>query len=136
MSFRFAPVAGKPTCKVRFVMQDPEVFGFPKDQKEIVKDAIKGQSLLEVALGEEPHVEIEHTCGGVTACSTCHVWVTKGLEHMSEASDAEGDRVDQARDVRICSRLSCQARIEKEGVEITCEIPAWNRNLVKEAPHD
>lgn len=136
MSFRFAAVQGEPNVKVRFVMQDPEVFGFPKQQKELVKMGIKGQSLLEVALGEEPHVEIEHTCGGVCACSTCHVWVTKGGEYMSEATDAEGDRVDQARDVRICSRLSCQARIEAENVEIVCEIPAWNRNLVKEAPHD
>lgn len=136
MSFRFAAVTGEKNCKVRFVMQDPESFGFPKDQRELVKDAIKGQSLLEVALGEEPHVEIEHTCGGVTACSTCHVWVTRGLEKMSEASDAELDRVDQARDVKLTSRLSCQARIQEDHTEITCEIPAWNRNLVKEAPHD
>ena len=55
---------------------------------------------------------------------------------MSEATDAELDRVDQARDVRINSRLSCQARIMSENVEVTCEIPSWNRNLVKEAPHD
>lgn len=136
MSFRFAPVKGEANCTVRFVMQDPESFGFPKDQRELVKAAIKGQSLLEVALGEEPHVEIEHTCGGVTACSTCHVWINKGMDKLSEATDAEGDRVDQARDVRITSRLSCQARIEAENVEIVCEIPAWNRNLVKEAPHD
>lgn len=136
MSFRFAVVKGQPTCKVKFVMQDPEVFGFPKDQKELVKDAIKGQSILEVALGEEPHVEIEHTCGGVTACSTCHVWITKGMDNMSEPSDAELDRVDQARDITLNSRLSCQARIETDNVEITVEIPSWNRNLVKEAPHD
>jgi ferredoxin, 2Fe-2S len=136
MSFRFVAVTGKRDVTVRFVMQDPESFGFPKDQRELVKTGIKGQSLLEIALGEEPHVEIEHTCGGVCACSTCHVWVTKGAEHMNESSDDEGDRVDQARDVRINSRLSCQARIETAGVEITCEIPAWNRNLVKEAPHD
>jgi 2Fe-2S ferredoxin len=136
MSFRFAAVTGPQNCKVRFVMQDPESFGFPKDQKEIVKPAVKGQSILEVALGEEPHVEIEHTCGGVTACSTCHVWVTQGGQHMSEATDAELDRVDQARDVKICSRLSCQARILSENVEVVCEIPSWNRNLVKEAPHD
>ncbi|MFN4241621.1 MAG: 2Fe-2S iron-sulfur cluster-binding protein [Tepidisphaerales bacterium] len=136
MSFRFAAVKGEPNVTVRFIMQDPEAFGFPKDQREVVKKGIKGQSLLEVALGEEPHVEIEHTCGGVCACSTCHVWVTKGGEYMSEATDAENDRIDQARDVRICSRLSCQARIQAEHVEIVCEIPAWNRNLVKEAPHD
>jgi hypothetical protein len=44
--------------------------------------------------------------------------------------------VDQARDVRPYSRLSCQARIMEENVTITCEVPAWNRNLVKEAPHE
>jgi 2Fe-2S ferredoxin len=136
MGFRFKAVTGENNVKVKFVMQDPASFGFPEDQRELVKTGRKGQSLLEIALGEEPHVEIEHTCGGVCACSTCHVWVTGGEAHMSEATDAEGDRVDQARDVTIHSRLSCQARIESENVEITCEIPAWNRNLIKEAPHD
>lgn len=136
MSFRFKPVQGEPNVKVTFVMQDPASLGFPEDQREIVKTGIQGQSILEIALGEEPHVEIEHTCGGVCACSTCHVWITEGEQHMSEATDAELDRVDQARDVSIHSRLSCQARIESPKVHIRVEVPAWNRNLVKEAPHD
>ncbi len=136
MGFRFRPVAGDDNVTVRFVMQNPEDFGFDAETRVIVKKGRKGQSLLEIALGEEPHVEIEHTCGGVCACSTCHIWLTEGEEHMNEVTDAEQDRVDQARDVRLCSRLSCQARIESENVEITCEIPSWNRNLVKEAPHD
>jgi ferredoxin, 2Fe-2S len=136
MGFRFQPVIAPQNVTVKFVMQNPVDFGFRQDQSEIIKTGSKGQSLLEIALGEEPHVEIEHTCGGVCACSTCHVWVTDGEEYMSEATDAEGDRVDQARDVSIHSRLSCQARIMEENVTITCEIPAWNRNLIKEAPHE
>ena len=135
MSFRFKPVAAARNVTVKFVAQDPESVGL--HEREVTKMGAKGQSLLEIALGDpEPHVEIEHTCGGVCACSTCHVWVTEGEQHMSEATDAELDRVDQARDVRTYSRLSCQARIEAENVTIVCEVPAWNRNLVKEAPHD
>jgi ferredoxin, 2Fe-2S len=134
MSFRFAPVKGEQNVTVRYVLQDPAVYGFT--ETEVVKKGIKGQSLLEIALGEEPHVEIEHTCGGVCACSTCHVWVTDGDKYMNDPTDEEMDRVDQARDVRPYSRLSCQARIMEENVTITCEVPAWNRNLVKEAPHE
>ncbi len=136
MGFRFANVKGPQNVTVRYIMQDPASFGFPADQTELVKMGIKGQSVLEIALGEEPHVEIEHTCGGVVGCSTCHVWITKGEKSMNEATDAELDRVEQARDIKPCSRLSCQARIEDEDVEITVEIPAWNRNLIKEAPHE
>src|SRR5439155_6437488 len=33
-------------------------------------------SILEIALGHG--VEIDHACGGVCACSTCHVIVKKG----------------------------------------------------------
>jgi ferredoxin, 2Fe-2S len=134
MSFRFAPVKGEKNVTVRYVLQDPSLYGFT--ETEVVKKGIKGQSLLEIALGEEPHVEIEHTCGGVCACSTCHIWVTNGEQFMNDVTDEEGDRIDQARDIRPYSRLSCQARIMEENVEITCEVPAWNRNLVKEAPHE
>ena len=48
-------------------------------------------------------------CGGVCSCSTCHVWVKKGLESLSEAEDAEQDILDRAFDVKPTSRLGCQA---------------------------
>ncbi len=65
-----------------------------------------------------------YACGGVCACSTCHVYVHKGGELLSEMEDEENDILDKAFDVRERSRLGCQATIEREGtveVEITRE---------------
>ena len=60
-------------------------------------------------------------CGGVCACSTCHVHVLKGKELLSEAEEEEEDILDKAFDVRATSRLGCQAKIERDGT-IECEI--------------
>ena len=91
-----------------------------------------GQSILEVALAND--VDLDHACGGVCACSTCHVKIGAGRDCFTEASEDEEDQLDEARDVGLDSRLGCQARLERipdDGVvEIT--IPTWNVNLVKE----
>lgn len=55
-------------------------------------------------------------CGGVCACSTCHVYVTTGRELLSEAEEEEEDILDKAFDVRANSRLGCQAKLIKDGV--------------------
>lgn len=60
-------------------------------------------------------------CGGVCACSTCHVYVTEGRELLSEAEEEEEDILDKAFDVRAGSRLGCQARIRADG-GLVCEI--------------
>ncbi len=63
-------------------------------------------------------------CGGVCACSTCHVYVTKGRELLSPAEEEEEDILDKAFDVRANSRLGCQAKVMKDGlveVEVTRE---------------
>lgn len=112
-------------CTIRFVQQE---LG-----RDVTIQAAPGKSLLEIALANDIH--IEHTCGGVGGCSTCHVWIRQGMEHLSPATDAEMDRVEEAADVRLYSRLACQAKIARAGGMIVCEIPAWNRNAVKEAPH-
>jgi 2Fe-2S ferredoxin len=65
-----------------------------------------------------------YACGGVCACSTCHVYVHEGADLLSEADDDEADILDKAFDVRATSRLGCQSLIAKEGtveVEITRE---------------
>lgn len=54
-------------------------------------------------------------CGGVCACSTCHVYVERGRELLSDAEEDEEDILDKAFDVRMNSRLGCQAKIEKDG---------------------
>ncbi|MCU0691873.1 MAG: 2Fe-2S iron-sulfur cluster-binding protein [Polyangiaceae bacterium] len=70
-----------------------------------------------------------YACGGVCACSTCHVYVHTGAELLSEMEDEEDDILDKAFDVRATSRLGCQARIQADGVvevEITPESrKAW-----------
>ena len=89
-------------------------------------------SLLDVCLGHD--VEVEHTCGGVLACSTCHVIVREGLESCNEADDDELDRLEEAPGVTIQSRLACQC-VPNGSCDLVVEIPEWNRNAVKEAPH-
>lgn len=123
-------VAGPATVPVKFVLEDPQSVG--KEEKEISVLAPKGESLLEVAM--DHGINIEHACGGVCACSTCHVYVNEGMDDLSEAEDAELDRVEEAPAVKLNSRLSCQAKIQGEG-PIVVEVPAWNRNAVKENPH-
>ena len=95
-------------------------------------DAEVGDSILDVALRNE--VDLDHACGGVCACSTCHVKIASGAESLSGASEDEEDQLDAARDVALESRLGCQARIEwvPDGGRIELSIPAWNVNLIQE----
>jgi len=96
------------------------------------KEHGKPASILDIALNFGFH--LEHACGGSCACTTCHIVVKKGAELLSEMDDAEADRLDMAADLRLNSRLGCQAVVKKPG-EIVVEIPAWNRNYVSEGGH-
>lgn len=89
-------------------------------------------SLLDIALSH--HVDVEHTCGGVCACSTCHSIVRKGLKSCNEATEDEEDQLEEAPGQTIFSRLSCQC-VPNGSEDLVVEIPAWNRNAVKETPH-
>lgn len=62
------------------------------------------------------HAQQGDACGGKCACSTCHVYVLKGKELLSEADEDEEDTLDKGFDVRINSRLGCQVKIEREGL--------------------
>lgn len=89
-------------------------------------------SILEIALGNG--VEIDHACGGVSACSTCHVLVKSGLDTCNEADDDELDQLDEAPGTTAQSRLACRC-IPNGTRDLIVEIPAWNVNRVREAPH-
>jgi ferredoxin, 2Fe-2S len=79
-----------------------------------------GTTLLEAA--EKAEAPMGHNCGGVCACSTCHCYIRKGADSLTDQEDKEADRLDMGFDVRHYSRLGCQAEIEDEDAEIVVEI--------------
>ena len=79
--------------------------------------AAKGQPLLEVAV--HAGINIEHACGGVCACSTCHVYVTQGMSDCSEAEEDEEDRVEEAQGSRS-TRVFAAKRSSKGMVRSSC----------------
>ncbi|WP_276134218.1 2Fe-2S iron-sulfur cluster-binding protein [Polluticoccus soli] len=85
------------------------------------------QSILEVAL--DNNIELHHNCGMVCACSTCHIYVEKGEEHIPEITDKEEDFIDRARNPRLNSRLGCQCILEPGGSG-TLEITVPDQSLL------
>lgn len=73
-----------------------------------------GTSILEAA--QKAHAPEGYACGGVCACSTCHIYVVKGAELLSSQEEEEEDILDKAFDVRANSRLGCQATLRGLGV--------------------
>ena len=69
-------------------------------------------------------VELDHTCGGVCACSTCHVYVRSGIESTNEPIEEEEDQLDFAPALEDDSRLACQC-VPDGSQTIEVEIPAW-----------
>ncbi|HNO55386.1 MAG TPA: 2Fe-2S iron-sulfur cluster-binding protein [Chitinophagaceae bacterium] len=84
-------------------------FNFEEKGKEpvVLENIEAGNSLLEVALMND--IELHHNCGGVCACTTCHLYVEKGMEHLEELSDREEDFIDRAVNPKLNSRLGCQS---------------------------
>jgi 2Fe-2S ferredoxin len=112
---------------ITFLPDDVKVEVDPK-KLPYSREGLPG-SILEIALGNG--VDIDHACGGVCACSTCHVIVRKGFESIPEATEDEEDQLDNAPGLTPQSRLSCQS-VPDGSMDLVVEIPTWNRNLVKE----
>ena len=89
----------------------------------------KPMSFLDVA--ENYGVFLDHACGGVCACTTCHLFIKEGAAGLNEADDDELDRMEKAPGIQLNSRLGCQAVIQKPGNYVV-EIPKWNINYVSE----
>ena len=92
-------------------------------------DGLPG-SVLQLALNNE--IDLEHSCGGVCACSTCHVIVRSGIDTCNEATDDEEDMLDLAPGLQPQSRLACQC-VPDGTSDLVIEVPEWNRNLVGES---
>ena len=79
------------------------------------------QSILEVALKND--IDLHHNCGGVCACSTCHIYLQQGEDLVEEISDKEEDFVDRARNPKLSSRLACQCLLYEGDGEVRVMIP-------------
>jgi ferredoxin, 2Fe-2S len=86
-------------------------------------DVPEGTSILEAA--KKSHAQVGYACGGVCACSTCHVYVRSGFDSLSDQAEKEEDILDKAFDVRATSRLGCQAKVSDE--DVTVEITRESR---------
>ena len=99
---------------------------FEEAGKESVELSInRDESVLDVCL--DNGIELQHNCGGVCGCSTCHVYVNNGMDNIREISDKEEDFIDRASDPRITSRLGCQCLIVEGNIEVT--LPDQNQFL-------
>lgn len=87
----------------------------------ILAEVEPGQSLLELALRND--IDLHHNCGGVCACTTCHLYVEKGMNYIDEISDREEDFIDRAVNPRLNSRLGCQSLLLEGDGEIEVILP-------------
>lgn len=111
--------AGTKICKVTFhrsnsepvtVVYEAGVMPYHEHGKE--------GSLLDIALNFG--VNLEHSCGGNCACTTCHVIVKQGEENLTEMDEDEEDRLYMADGLTLHSRLGCQCVVTGD---VTVEIP-------------
>ncbi|MDX2129064.1 MAG: 2Fe-2S iron-sulfur cluster-binding protein [Chloroherpetonaceae bacterium] len=80
----------------------------PGVEKQLLVD--DGTSILEACM--ENAIHLQHNCGGVCACSTCHVIIKSGMENLPELSDDEQDQLDEGTGITLTSRLGCQSRLK------------------------
>ncbi len=69
-------------------------------------------------------------CGGVCACSTCHVILEPDIfNSLPEPSEEEEDMLDLAFGLTGTSRLGCQIKLEKRHDGMKVQLPAATRNF-------
>jgi len=92
----------------------------------------EGASLQGIVEGGDTELSdyLECACGGIMACSTCHVILEESLyRKLDPPCEAEQDMLDLAWGLSETSRLGCQLSVQKnyEGTSIT--IPEGVNNM-------
>ena len=90
-----------------------------------------GQNLKECA---EEHKELasylQFACGGIAACSTCHVYIPEPYYSLLDPpEEAELDMLDLASLPCQYSRLGCQIKLTEQCNNIVMEVPEEHLNL-------
>lgn len=79
-------------------------------------DVAPGTLVIDAA--EAAGVLLPGNCGGVCACTSCHVWIEVGGETLSPIGEREEDKLAEAQGFAAESRLGCQARIGTRDVVV------------------
>ncbi|MEM8908103.1 MAG: 2Fe-2S iron-sulfur cluster-binding protein, partial [Bacteroidota bacterium] len=69
-------------AKIKFTFENKAI-------DSVTVEVEEGYSILEAA--EDNDVHLNHNCGGVCACSTCHVYIESGEDFLEEISDKGED---------------------------------------------
>jgi 2Fe-2S ferredoxin len=85
-------------------------------EKVITVEIADGDTILDAA--HDHDINLNHNCGAVCACSTCQVYIDKGMDSLPEISDKEEDFIDRATNPKITSRLGCQCIVSAD-IEVT-----------------
>lgn len=98
------------------------------DGSRLEVDAPVGDSVMHIA--QENGVDIEGSCEGCMACSTCHVIVANDWFHKLEpACEEEEDLLDLAFGLTNHSRLGCQICMSDELDGLVVSLPAETANM-------
>ena len=88
-----------------------------------------GRTLLEIAW--DNNLEVEGACGGVMACSTCHVIVDPAwADRLDPPGEEEDQMLDLAWGLMPTSRLGCQIALTAALDGLVVSLPSETRNML------
>ena len=100
-----------------------------RDGNELTVEAPLGNTILDIAHAND--IDIEGTCEGCMACSTCHVVVEPDwYKKLAAPSEDEEDMLDLVFGLTRTSRLGCQIEITKEMDGLRVQLPSETRNML------
>lgn len=103
----------------------------PHSHQSFPVTAYENQNLYDtIRSSKQFQAQVECACGGVAACSTCHIYVDNEYwDALNPIEQAELDMLDLAAEVRPNSRLSCQIVLNSKCDGITFTIPSAHNDL-------
>ena len=107
----------------------------PKERMSLQIQAYEGDSVINMC---NRNIELKQylicACGGIAACSTCHVIIDNPIDYMNLSpyhEESELDMIDLAYgSIPNKSRLGCQIKLNKNCNGITLRVPDQSNNLV------
>lgn len=106
----------------------PQVIFKYKDKETIIDEESNNLTILEIAHKNE--IDIEGSCEGSLACSTCHIIVDKEwYNKLEEPSWDEEDMLDLAVGLTLTSRLGCQVVLTDNLDGLIVSLPFINNDV-------